>query len=180
MAEIVFVGSKPKWLFKKKLSRDDLQKFYLPKQVKLSDLCPAALDSDSPNRFELFIYDSEKTGWQMTLRETSQDRWHLIGQWSQFADRWNLSEGQEIHFFEYTCNTGAKFLLICTSYREVSIFCTSPYQLIFRKGLTQWDVSYDLGFFRQKSGGNKRTIPLFQVFVKEIAYPHILLPLEEY
>lgn len=107
--QLVLIGSKPKLLFKKTLSRDDLQKLYIPRS-DVSKICPEAFDSGNP--IQLVFCDSDKTPWNMTLRKTAGERWHLIGGWSGYASRWNFGEGQEISFFEYTCSTGAKFFMI--------------------------------------------------------------------
>lgn len=121
MAAVVFAGSMPTELFSKNLSKEDLERFYIPNR-EVSKIYPAALAFDSPNEIELFFYDSERTRWTMTLRKAAGNRWRLSGEWRQFAERWEFNEGQEISFFEYTCTTGATFFLIRRRAREPFYF----------------------------------------------------------
>jgi hypothetical protein len=96
-------------LFEKELSRNDLEKIYLPPS-DVSKICP---HQQTPT--ELLFYDPGMTSWKMDLKKTTSERWHLMGPgWRRFVRKRKLKEGQKIKFYKHTCNrgTGASFFMI--------------------------------------------------------------------
>jgi hypothetical protein len=98
--QVVFTNYKPKLLFKKKLTKSDLERMYLPRS-EVSKICPAAFDRPSNESqridpIQLLVYDPNRTRWSMNLTETSDGRWRLsAADWGPFAREWNFSEGRE-------------------------------------------------------------------------------------
>jgi len=113
----VFTNYKPKLLFKKKLTKSDLERMFLPRS-EVFKICPAAFDRPSnesePTEIKLPVYDPNMTRWDMFLTETTGDRWRLKGGWSAFARAEEFRVGQEIYFIEYKCNRGTekRFIMI--------------------------------------------------------------------
>jgi hypothetical protein len=67
--QVVFTNYKPKLLFKKKLTKSDLERMFLPRS-EVFKICPAAFDrpsneSQRTDPIQLLVYNPNRTRWSM-------------------------------------------------------------------------------------------------------------------